>query len=62
MAQYGQNFFGMPLPAGVIFQVSDQSARDIPIARRKNSAVEDPTIAIPDIRTLNNPAFVDLPQ
>ncbi len=58
---FGNNVFGLPIPAGVRFVVSDQSARDLPIARQKNPNVGEVQIAIPDVDSLNNPVFSSKP-
>jgi hypothetical protein len=42
---------------GLAFDVSDQSARDIPIAKRKDKEIGDVTVAIPDIAAANVPYF-----
>jgi hypothetical protein len=42
---------------GVAFDVSDQSARDIAIAKRKDKNIGDVTVAIPDIAAAGVPFF-----
>ncbi len=58
---YGRNIFGMSIPAGARYVVINQCDRDIAIAKRKNAAITDVDIAIPDVDTLNNPAFSTMP-
>jgi hypothetical protein len=57
----GRNFFGLPADAGVKFELSDQSARDIPIARTQDSRVTTPEIRIPDPAAIQSPFFERLP-
>jgi len=42
---------------GLAFDVSDQSARDIPIAKQKDKDIGDVTVAIPDIAAAGVPYF-----
>ncbi|MBV9571643.1 MAG: hypothetical protein JO056_10430 [Alphaproteobacteria bacterium] len=49
---------GLPVPAGAKFQLSDQSERDIPIARTQNSRVTNVEIKIPEPP---NPLFERVP-
>jgi hypothetical protein len=44
-----------PIPAKFI--VGDRSARDIPIAQKKNKAIGAVTVAIPDVAALHSPLF-----
>jgi hypothetical protein len=41
---------------GVVFDVSDQSARDIPIAKKKDKEIGEVTVSIPDT-TSGRPYF-----
>jgi hypothetical protein len=51
----GQNFFGMAVPAGGYFVVSNRTSRDIPIAKRKEPAMRDVASAVSNLRTVGNP-------
>lgn len=57
----GRNFFGLPADAGAKFQLSDESARDIPIAKTQDSRVTAPEIRIPDPTAIQSPFFERLP-
>jgi opacity protein-like surface antigen len=48
---------GRTAVGGLSFDVSDQSARDIPIAKQKDKDIGDVTVAIPDIAAANVPYF-----
>jgi len=61
LAVYGRNIFGIYIPAGARYVVVNQCDRDIAIAKRKNTAITDVDIAIPDVDALNNPAFSTKP-
>jgi hypothetical protein len=61
MAIEGQNLFGLPAHAGAKFLLSDQSARDIPIARAQDTRVANPEIRIPDPAAIGSPIFERLP-
>jgi hypothetical protein len=54
---YGKNFMGLKLPAGARFIVTDQSERDIPIARTKEPELGPVVLQVPDIDALNIPLF-----
>ena len=61
MPMEGRNLFGLPAHAGAKFMLSDQSARDIPIARQQDTRVADPEIRIPDPAAIGTPLFERLP-
>jgi hypothetical protein len=55
----GKNMFGMPLPAGAVFIVSDRLASELPIAQaRTKTDFGTPVNATPDPKRLENPFFV----
>ena len=51
----GRNFFGMPVPGGAYFVVSNKEERDIAIARRKLPSIGQVEAAIPDALAVDNP-------
>ena len=57
LAVYGHNLFGMSVPAGARYIVTDQNERDLIIAKRKNKAITETDIAVPNVDALNNPDF-----
>ena len=61
MPTEGHNLFGLPVHAGAKFQLSDQSARDIPIAKTQDTRVANPEIRIPDPASIGSRLFERLP-
>lgn len=57
----GSSLIGLPAHAGAKFQLSDQSARDLPLAKSQNSLVAIPEIRIPDPTVIASPLFERLP-
>jgi len=57
----GQNLIGLPVPAGAKFQIFDESARDLPIARAKDPKITDVKVALPDVSKIGTPAFERIP-
>jgi len=53
----GRNFFGLPVHGGVYFGISDQSARDIPIAKREDPAISAFEVALPNVSAIASPYF-----
>lgn len=45
-------------PTGAYFVVGDRSARDIPIAQKKDAKIGAVTVAIPDVAAAHTPFFV----
>jgi hypothetical protein len=62
-AAYGENFFGMTVPAYPLIMTSDKQARDVPIFRSRNpeavSAIVRVNVA--DVRGMNLPFFPKVP-
>lgn len=59
--QTGKNVFGMPLPAGAVFAVSDRLADDLALAQAKAAAPPGAAVnATPDPARLGHPYFVPL--
>lgn len=42
---------------GAVYLVSDQSARDVPLAKQKDKKIGDVTVTIPDVAAANTPLF-----
>jgi hypothetical protein len=61
MPMEGRNLFGLPVHAGAKFLLSDQSARDIPIAKTQDTRVTNPEIRIPEPASIGSPLFERLP-
>lgn len=60
---YGRTIIGTSTEAGAYFAVSDQSLRDVAIAKMKDRTITDVDIAIPDFAVLRIPFFhVALPK
>ena len=57
MAVEGRNIFGLAVDAGAYFMISDQSDRDLQIAKLKDSTISGVENSVPDPRTLNNNYF-----
>lgn len=53
-----KNWLGLELVGGASFVVTDQSARDIPIAQAKKPGLGPVDIEVFDVRTLNNPLLI----
>jgi hypothetical protein len=51
----GQNFFGIEIPAGGYFVVSNKAERDIAIAKRKEPALRDVASAVANVGSVGNP-------
>jgi len=49
--------FGIHVLSSVTFVVTDQSARDVPIAKAKDASVGNVEIAVPDLSSLDSPFF-----
>ncbi|MBP6011000.1 MAG: hypothetical protein KBA31_02130 [Alphaproteobacteria bacterium] len=62
-AIYGENFFGMTVPAGPLLSIADQQARDIAVVRARlpEAAAAKVRTAVPDPRQLNLPFFPPTP-
>jgi hypothetical protein len=60
----GKNIFGLTLPAGAVFVVSDRAQADVALAQKRLPAVQFGTItnATPKPASLGNPFFVDEAQ
>jgi hypothetical protein len=57
----GKDAFGAAVTTGGYFAVSDQSGRDIAIAKKKDSAIGDVDAQIPDYGALGLPFFQPVP-
>ena len=55
----GRNLFGIPLPAGAVFVVSNRRGAELAIAQMKDKSVAtEATDATPDVKTVGNPFFL----
>jgi hypothetical protein len=57
----GRNIFGLPVPAGVKFQIFDKSARDLTLAKARESAITEFKISLPDPSQIDSPLFERTP-
>jgi len=57
----GRNIFGLPVPAGVKFQIFDKSARDLALAKARESAITEFKISLPDPSKIGSPLFERTP-
>lgn len=51
----GHNFFGMAVPDGAYFLLSDKAERDLPVARLKEAGLAEASDAFVDPKNLDNP-------
>jgi hypothetical protein len=58
----GKNIFGMGISTGGYFVVSDQGARDIAIAKRKDPAIGEVSTTIPDYKSMGLLFFQPAPD
>jgi len=57
MALNGRNIVGFPVEGGAYFMISDQSDRDLKIAKAHDPAVTEVEKAVPDAKTLGSSYF-----
>jgi hypothetical protein len=61
MEIYVRNLFGLEVPGGAKFQIFDEHARDMPIAKVRDPLVGEPEILLPDPAAIKSPFFQRLP-
>ncbi|MCG8428653.1 MAG: hypothetical protein MI754_14965 [Chromatiales bacterium] len=56
----GKNYFGLPIPAGALFVVSDRAQNDLEIAYRKKEIPEiGANNSTPTVDSIGNPLFIE---